>query len=76
MENKKLILSICLFACGAVGSGLFAIGQSIMILAKTIAIKTFNTQNICGVLCFVFLIITIVGAALLISELIKKKKDK
>mgnify|MGYP000056762166 CR=1 FL=1 len=76
MENKKFVLSICLFVCGVVGSGLFAIGQSLMVLARTITEKTFNNQNICGVLCFVFLIVTIVGAALLISEVIKKKKDK
>ncbi len=76
MENKKLIFSICLFACGAVGSGLFAIGQSLMVLSRTIAIKTYNNQNICGVLCFIFLILAIVGFGLLIAEVVKKKKDK
>lgn len=75
-KSKNLVLSICLFVTGVIGSGLFAIGQSLVILARSIKMATYNEQNVCGVLCFIFLILAIVGCVMMIVEMVNKKENK
>ncbi len=74
-KNKKTILSVCLFIVGVIGSGLFAIGQSLSNLSSAIN-STIKIQNVCGVLCFSFLIVGLVGLVLIFTELFNKKENK
>jgi hypothetical protein len=75
-KNKKLILSVCLLFSGVIGSGLFAIGQSIVILSRTNGLTSYNNQNVCGVLCFIFLIVAIAGLIIMLTEMMNKKENK
>ena len=69
--NKKLIIAICLFLGGMLGSGLFAVAQAVSNVAAALGEQP---QNICGVLCFCSLAILVVGLVFVIEELTKKEK--
>lgn len=76
-KNKRLILSVCLFLSGIFGSALFAIGQSLSNIAYSLnSSLTRNNQNVCGIICFVLIIVGLVGLVMIIKELINKKDDK
>lgn len=76
-KNKRLILAICLFLSGIFGSALFAIGQSISNLAYSMnTALTRNNQNVCGILCFILLIVGLAGLVMIIKELVSKNENK
>lgn len=70
--NKKMILGVSIFLGGILGSGLFAIAQSLCNIAQTLGERA---QNVCGVLSFAFLLFVLVGIVLMILEL-KNKENK
>ena len=68
--NKKLIVSIVLTTLGILGSGLFAIANSLNIIAAEISKEPVNIT--CGVILFVLLGVSIAGFVMLIRELSSK----
>lgn len=76
-KNKRLILAVCLFLSGIFGSALFAIGQSLSNIAYSLNTSlTRNNQNVCGILCFVLIIVGLAGLIMIIKELVSKKDNK
>ena len=71
LENKKLLLGLTLFLGGILGSGLFAIAQAVCDVASRLGNKS---QAICGLLCFMFLVVFVVGFVLIVKELTSKEK--
>lgn len=73
LENKNLLLGLILFLGGTLGSGLFAIAQAVCDIANKLGS---TAQNICGILCFIFLAFWIVGIVLIVKELVLNKHSK
>lgn len=69
LENKKLLLGLTLFLGGILGSGLFAIAQALCDIASKLGNKS---QSVCGLLCFLFLVVFVVGVIIIIKELTSK----
>lgn len=75
-QNKMFILSIILIGVGIIGGGLFAIANSISILAKeTSNNPNPSTNSICGVILFVLLILAIIGMIILFCDVFASKSD-
>ena len=75
-KNKRLIIGLSLLIIGAITSGLFAIGNSTSYLAYTTAlISGAKSHTTCGVLCFIFLAISVGGLVILLTELFNKKQN-
>lgn len=70
--NQKMILGVSIFLGGVLGSGLFAIAQSLCNVAQTLGDRP---QNVCGILSFAFLLFALVGIVLMILE-VRNKKNK
>ena len=70
--NQKMILGVSIFLGGVLGSGLFAIAQSLCNVARTLGDRP---QNVCGILSFAFLLFALVGIVLMILE-VRNKKNK
>lgn len=70
LENKNLLLGIIFFFGGVLGSGLFAIAQAACDVAYTLGN---SAQNVCGILCFLFLVLLVVGLVFIIKEVVTKK---
>jgi hypothetical protein len=68
--NKRLIVSIVLTTLGVIGSGLFAIANSLNIIAAEISKDPVNIT--CGVILFILLGVSIAGFIMLIRELTRK----
>ena len=65
-QNKMFILSIVLITVGFIGGGLFAIANSINILAKETSKNPIPADySICGIILFILLILAIIGMILL-----------
>lgn len=75
-QNKMFILSIVLIAVGFIGGGLFAIANSINILAKETSKNPIPADySICGIILFILLILAIIGMILLICTLFSNKEN-
>lgn len=75
-QNKMFILSIVLITVGFIGGGLFAIANSINILAKETSKNPIPTDySICGIILFILLILAIIGMILLICTLFSNKEN-
>lgn len=70
--NKKIILGVSAFIGGILGSGLFAIAQSLCNVAQMLGDRA---QNVCGALSFAFLLFVLVGIVLMILEF-RNKENK
>ena len=76
--NKKMIIGIILFVTGVLGTGLFSIAQSNMVIAEA-TLKAANLMNTkSGTLNGLFMILCIAfaicGAVLLVLDFIKKEE--
>lgn len=71
LENKKFVFWIVLLAGSVLGSGLFAIAQAICDLTYTLGN---SAQNVCGVLCFGCLVVTLVSFIVLVKDIFIKKQ--
>ena len=70
------ILSIVLITVGFIGGGLFAIANSINILAKETSKNPIPADySICGIILFILLILAIIGMILLICTLFSNKEN-
>ncbi len=75
-QNKMFILSIVLIMVGFIGGGLFAIANSINILAKETSKNPIPADySICGIILFILLIMAIIGMILLICTLFSNKEN-
>lgn len=75
-QNKMFILSIVLIVVGFIGGGLFAIANSINILAKETSKNPIPADySICGIILFILLILAIIGMILLICTLFSNKEN-
>ena len=75
-QNKMFILSIVLITVGFIGGGLFAIANSINILAKETSKNPIPADySICGIILFIVLILAIIGMILLICTLFSNKEN-
>ncbi|MCI6715949.1 MAG: hypothetical protein SOZ32_05730 [Bacilli bacterium] len=75
-QNKMFILSIVLITVGFIGGGLFAIANSINILAKETSKNPIPADySICGIILFILLILAIIGMILLICTLFSNKEN-
>lgn len=75
-QNKMFILSIVLIIVGFIGGGLFAIANSINILAKETSKNPIPADySICGIILFILLILAIIGMILLICTLFSNKEN-
>ena len=75
-QNKMFILSIVLITVGFIGGGLFAIANSINILAKEPSKNPIPADySICGIILFILLILAIIGMILLICTLFSNKEN-
>ena len=75
-QNKLFILSIVLITVGFIGGGLFAIANSINILAKETSKNPIPADySICGIILFILLILAIIGMILLICTLFSNKEN-
>ena len=73
-KNKRLIIGLSLLIIGAITSGLFAF--TVTYLAYTTAlISGAKNHTPCGVLCFIFLAISVGGLVILLTELFSKKQN-
>lgn len=70
--KQKMVLGVSIFLGGILGSGLFAIAQSLCNVAQTLGDRP---QNVCGILSFAFLIFVLVGIILIVVEF-KNKENK
>ena len=67
-----MVLGVSIFLGGVLGSGLFAIAQSLCNVAQTLGERS---QNVCGILSFAFLLFVLVGIVLMILEF-RNKENK
>ncbi len=67
-ENKMFITGLILFIGGILGAGLFAISQSI---SDSYSLLEKTPDTICGVISFLFLIVSIVGIFMTILQIVK-----
>lgn len=67
-----MVLGVSIFLGGILGSGLFAIAQSLCNVAQTLGDRP---QNVCGILSFAFLIFVLVGIILIVVEF-RNKENK
>lgn len=75
MKNmKRLIISIVLTCIGIFGGGLFAIANSLNIVAAELSSNNTPANITCGVILFVLLGVAIVGFIMLIKELTTKEE--
>lgn len=75
MKNSKMFaFSLILIATGVFGGGLFAIANSINLLAAATSNEPANVM--CGIILFILLVCAVVGFILLICEVSQKKEDK
>ena len=75
-QDKMFILSIVLITVGFIGGGLFAIANSINILAKETSKNPIPADySICGIILFILLILAIIGMILLICTLFSNKEN-
>ncbi len=75
-SNKMLIFSIVLMITGIVGGGLFAIANSLNIVAAELSTSTKTPNTICGIILFILLALALVGLILFILEVFGNKEDK
>ena len=75
-NNKMFIFSLILIFTGIIGGGLFAIANSINILAKETSKNPIPADySICGIILFILLILAIIGMILLICTLFSNKEN-
>ena len=76
--NKKMIMGIILFVTGVIGTGLFSIAQSNMVIAEATlkAANLINTKSgtLNGLFMIICIALVICGAILLILEFVKKEE--
>ena len=74
-SNKMLIFSIVLIITGFIGGGLFAIANSLNILAAELSKTTKTPNTVCGIILFFLLAIAVVGLVLFIIEIFGNKEE-
>lgn len=70
--SKMFVFSVVLLFIGTIGGGLFAIANSINLLASATNNQPANIT--CGIILFILLAIAIVGMILLLCEVFQKEE--
>ena len=74
-SNKMLIFSIVLIFTGIIGGGLFAIANSLNILAAELSSTMKAPNTVCGLILFVLLALAVVGLVMFILEVFGHKEQ-
>lgn len=74
-SNKMLIFSIVLIITGIIGGGLFAIANSLNILAAELSSSMKAPNTVCGLILFVLLALAVVGLVMFVLEVFGHKEQ-
>lgn len=75
-SNKMLIFSIVLIITGIIGGGLFAIANSLNILAAELSSSMKAPNTVCGLILFVLLALAAIGLVMFVLEVFGNKEEK
>ncbi len=75
-DNKVFISGIVFMIVGIIGGGLFAIANSLDIMAANLENSKATATITCGIILFILLGLAIAGFVMMIKELTKKEEKK
>lgn len=73
-NSKKFIFGIVLAVVGIIGGGLFAIANSLNIMATAIDKVHAPANSTCGIILFILLGVFIAGLVIMIKEITNKEE--